>query len=61
LIPFSCLAKELVHKFVEVPENMAYDQESGKFKVNFIYENENIQNSNDSGKLYMSHTCLEPS
>lgn len=40
---------------------MAYDQESGKFKVNFIYEHENIQNSNDSGKLYMSHTCLEPS
>ena len=40
---------------------MAYDQESGKFKVNFIYEHENIQNTTDSGKLNMSHTCLESS
>jgi len=38
LIPYSCLAKELVSKFVEIPEKLAYDNENGKFKLNFYTE-----------------------
>ena len=36
----SCLTKELVYKFVEVPETMAYDPISGLFEPGFLDERE---------------------